>query len=635
MASLPALEELGELVVDAEVLNQIDQVDRSEADAFFRTDLAESLSILPGVSLQRVGARSETMVTVRGFDLRQVPVLIDGIPVYVPYDGYADLGRFLVPNGAEMEVAKGISPVLAGPNALGGLINVHTRRPEERLEDEIRAGAFTGDGWKSGLAAGGREERWYWQFDLSWIEQDAFRLSDDFQPVPTEDGGRRENSWRQDFRASGRIAWTPAGDDEYALGFWIQRGEKGNPPYTGSDPTIRARFWQWPQWDKTTVYFLSRTEIGNDTVLETTAHYDRFENLLQSYDDATYSTQTRPYTFNSYYDDWIAGASAKIENRSWQDLRLAAAVHYERDHHEEWEPATPTYTFEDETLSIGFEAERTLLWDASLTAGISHDWRNIREAVDTNTGAPLGGSKTSSWNPQVIYRQSFGDAIEGHLGYAGKSRFPTIKDRYSYRLGQAISNPDLQPESADHFDIGIRGSHCDGDFNWQLGLFYSRITDAIQRVDNVAFDPSGAGLFQLRNVGKVEHHGLELAINRRWSERIESGIRYAWTEAENRTDSSIFVTGVPEHEVLLYSTISPVEGLRLIPSYTWADSRVVTTTGKRVGHYARLDFRAEIQPSDAWTLGLGVTNLLDRNQQLDEGFPEPGRSYYLDLKYEF
>lgn len=635
LTSIAETTELGELVVEAMKPQMTQKLSNEEARDLQRHNLAEALSILPGISLQRMGARAETMVTVRGFDLRQVPVLIDGIPVYVPYDGYADLGRFSVPEAAEIEVAKGISPVLAGPNTFGGLINVYTRRPTEKLEGDVHAGVFTGDGWEAGLSAGGREEKWYWQFDLAWMEQDHFELSDDFVPRPTEDGGHRNNSWQEDWRASGRIAWTPAPDDEYALGVWIQRGEKGTPPYTGYDPTVRARFWKWPQWDKDTYYLLTRTALNPDTTLETKVHYDRHENTLVAYDDATYSSQDRPSSFTSFYDDWTAGASATIENRSLKNTRIAAAVHYKRDHHEQMDIGAPKFSFEDETASVGIEAEYSFPFGSSVTAGVSHDWREVREAIDTNTGNPIYGGKTSSWNPQIVWKHEFSENLEGHLGYARKSRFPTIKDRYSYRLGQAIPNPNLDAETVDHIDLGLGGTANDGNFEWQAGLFYSRIDDAIQRVDNVAFTPGGAGLFQLQNVGEVEHKGFELALGNKWTDCIETGLRYAWIMVENRTNPAIHVIGTPEHEAALFSKIKLHENFRLIPAFVWADSRDVSSTGKRVGIYASVDVKAEVELPGEVTLGFGVTNLLDRNQQLDEGFPEPGRSLFFDVRHEF
>ncbi|MFT4177374.1 MAG: TonB-dependent receptor [Luteolibacter sp.] len=630
----PAME-LGELVVEGLKPDITHRITSEEIRDFERNTLAESLDLLPGVSMTRVGGRSESMVTVRGFDLRQVPLHIDGIPVYVPYDGYADLGRFLMPDSGEIEVAKGLSPVLAGPNALGGLINVFTRRPTEKLEGSLHAGAFSGDGWKAGLSAGGREEKGYWQLNASWLQQDAFPLSGDFKSHPNENGGRRNNSWREDWHLSGRVAWTPAADDEYALGFWSQRGEKGTPPYAGNDPTVAARFWQWPQWDKDTFYLFTRTSLGPDTKLETKWHYDRFENLLRSFDDATYSTQTRGYAFDSYYDDWIAGTSATLENRSLKNTRLAAAIHYQRDHHEETAPGEPVFTFEDETLSLGVEAEYDFGHGRTLTGGLSHDRRDIREAVDTNTGNSIDASGTASWNPQLVYRQQFDDHLEGHFGIARKSRFPTIKDRYSYRMGQAIPNPDLDPETVTHFDLGLGGKLADSRIEWKAGLFYSRIEDAIQRVDNAAFTSGGSGLFQLQNVGEVEHRGFEFALASKWTDTLSTGMNYAWTTAENRTAPEIHVPNIPEHEILLFAKLNLHERFRLIPSFTWTDSRMVSSNGKSVGTYASVDLKAETKLPGDVTLGFGVTNLLDRDQMLDEGYPEPGRVFFANLRYTF
>ncbi len=47
-------------------------------------NVAQALSVVPGVVLQKSGSRNEEQVKVRGFDSRQVPVYFDGVPIYVP-----------------------------------------------------------------------------------------------------------------------------------------------------------------------------------------------------------------------------------------------------------------------------------------------------------------------------------------------------------------------------------------------------------------------------------------------------------------------------------------------------------------------------------------------------------------------
>ncbi len=80
---------------------------------------------------------------------------------------------------------------------------------------------------------------------------------------------------------------------------------------------------------------------------------------------------------------------------------------------------------------------------------------------------------------------------------ARKTRFATIKDRYSYRMGQAIPNPDLGAEAAVNFDLSYSGKIADK-LSLQASVFNSNINDIIQQVDNVQ-----PGRFQLQNAGKA------------------------------------------------------------------------------------------------------------------------------------
>ena len=107
---------VAERSLDAERIQQLD-----------RNTVGDAVSVLPGVSLAR-NSRNEDMVYLRGFDARQVPVFLDGIPLYVPYDGYVDFGRFTTFDLAEIQVASGSASLLYGPNILGGAINLISRR---------------------------------------------------------------------------------------------------------------------------------------------------------------------------------------------------------------------------------------------------------------------------------------------------------------------------------------------------------------------------------------------------------------------------------------------------------------------------------------------------------------------------
>lgn len=91
----------------------------------------------PGIYVDKKGPRAEQNFYVRGFDSRRVPLFIDGIPVYVPYDGNADYGRFSTFDLSRIDISKSSSSVLYGPNTMGGAINLITKKPNKELEGNL------------------------------------------------------------------------------------------------------------------------------------------------------------------------------------------------------------------------------------------------------------------------------------------------------------------------------------------------------------------------------------------------------------------------------------------------------------------------------------------------------------------
>lgn len=132
------------------------------------TNVAKVAKITPGVSFERIGARSEQNINVRGFDARRVPIYIDGIPVYVPYDGNMDLGRFSTFNLSRIDISKGASAVLYGPNTMGGAINLISRKPTKPLEGTLGYGFQKGRDAKTStnqtyFSLGSKQEQFYAQ----------------------------------------------------------------------------------------------------------------------------------------------------------------------------------------------------------------------------------------------------------------------------------------------------------------------------------------------------------------------------------------------------------------------------------------------------------------------------------------
>ena len=77
---------------EVEVMSTIDNSGNPTADRIYSKEMrefnadtvADTAKLFPGVTLDRIGARNETMIRIRGFDQKQVPIYLDGVPIYVP-----------------------------------------------------------------------------------------------------------------------------------------------------------------------------------------------------------------------------------------------------------------------------------------------------------------------------------------------------------------------------------------------------------------------------------------------------------------------------------------------------------------------------------------------------------------------
>ena len=105
---------------------------------FDRKSLDQAVNIVPGVvsTFDANGRRNESDIFVRGFGRWQVPLMVDGVRIYLPADNRLDFSRFLTADIAEIQIQKGYASVLDGPGAMGGAINLVTRKPTKALEAE-------------------------------------------------------------------------------------------------------------------------------------------------------------------------------------------------------------------------------------------------------------------------------------------------------------------------------------------------------------------------------------------------------------------------------------------------------------------------------------------------------------------
>ena len=623
-------------------------VSHATVEEFNRNTVGAAAALVPGMSVSH-NSRNEDIVYVRGFDVRQVPLFIDGVPTYVPYDGYVDFSRFTTFDLSEIRVAKGAASLLYGPNTLGGAINLVTRKPARTFEGDVRAGFGSGSERMVAANLGGNQGTWYYQLGASYLDADTYPLSKDYRGLPirtsssnaatmvVENGGDRENAYRTDKKVSLKFGITPNATDEFAIGYVKQEGEKGNPPYAGAAPGTLGtsiRYWRWPYWNVESTYAVGNMAIGKDHVVKLRVYDDTYRNSILAYTSASYGAQINNTSFPSRYNDGSRGVSAELASFLFSGHELRMAYHYKEDRHDEWNPNIPDKNFKDVTTSLAVEDAIALAQTWRLRLGVSHDKRETKEAY-TYTKSDTA---KNNWLAELTH--AMGEA-QVYAAVARKSRFPTIKDRYSFRLGSALYNPGLNPETATNAEVGVRAKPWQGAVA-QAAVFHSRIEDAIQTVVVSAAGqcPSGptpnVTCNQMQNVGTARHEGLELSLEQQWGQ-WNAGGNYTYLERVNLTNSAIPLTDTPRHKVFAHLGWKPADAWELQATIDSEDGRTVTYGNgyTRLGGFALLGAKAVWKPRKDTVIELGAANLLDENYELSDGYPLPGRTWFATAKYAF
>lgn len=628
---------LGNVIVTSGVYDQkaaTEHVISSEdLQRFNRDNVGQAVNMLPGVSLREGGPRNEQTVSVRGFDSRQVPVFLDGIPQYVPYDGNVDLARFTTFDLSEIRVAKGAASLLYGPNIMGGAINLVTRKPVKELEGNVRIGVATGSERMVAANVGSNQGLWYLQAGLSYLEADSFKLGHGFsdgKATPTDTRNRRDNAYRTDQKGSFKLGFTPNETDEYALGYTKQEGEKGNPVYAGKNTNESSRYWQWPTWDKESIYFLSTTALDDNNSIKLRAYQDKYENALNMYTDSSYQVRDE----HSPYDDKTYGAAVEWVNTYFDQHEVHVAVHHKDDRHNDG-----LKKYRDVTQSIALEDMITLTDTWRLRVGASHEEREARKVYMYDKGT------TRATNGLLELIHDLNHHVEIFASVAKKTRLPTLKDRYSARMGRALPNPDLKPEVARHAELGVRGTpwaHAYG----EATVFYSGVRDEIQTATTSVFTcgkKENEACDQAQNIGKTRHRGVELSLEQTLGEQWRLGGAYTYLKRDNLSDSSVKLTNTPTHKLFAHASWLPIERLELQVNLDAEKGRTIGYRENKgmpdsyptLSGFAVAGFKSTYTVQNGLSIEAGVRNINNKNYAYSDGYPMPGRTWFAGANYSF
>ncbi len=658
-AATPAagIEEI--LVVGARLPRPVQDV-VGTVDVITRDALLDALALAaedvvrytPGVSVARADNRfGATEFTIRGLSGNRVTTLVDGVPTADQFDigAFANAGQdYLVADAvSRIEILRGPASTLFGSDALGGVVAVVTREPEEYLQGRRVAtsasATYSGADGSRALSGGvaGRSGA------LSAVLHGSVLAAESLDAAGTDDedeADRRRSAamftlvrhlgdgsaWRlkgQAFeeKVESRLAsvlgygrqfantTSLMGDDERRR-FSVQL--EHDFPVTGG----WADHGRW-------ILYGQRNRVRQDTdegrapALEIHRAFDyRFDDAglvvdLESRFDSGrlahrlgWGGTVRRSWVEEYRDgrqvDLATGESSRV---------LLGEVMPVRDF--------PNSRVTEAALYLHDEIE---LGRLTLIPGVRLEWYRLDAQADArfredNPNARVEDVTESALAPKLAAQWQLGERAEVFAQYARGFRAPPFED---VNVGldipmfniRAIANPDLEAETSDGLELGVR--YRSGSWRGTFTLFGADYDDFIESRVNLGPDPdTGVLLFQSRNIERARVYGAEAGLAGPLAENLDLDVAASWTRGEDRE------SGEP------LNTVDPpalVTRLQWQAGARWETSLAVRAAAKQTRTvdaqpepfepegYVVLDLTARYTPRPHVRINLGLFNLTDQ-----------------------
>ncbi len=641
----------------------IDEVTPEDFEAVNAESVADALTYVPGVQVT-YGRKFFPTMTIHGFDQNRILTLIDGVPYYETKYGGMDLNQIGLEGVSRIDVVKGAPSVLYGPNALGGVVNIITKKPTEKptFSGTVEYGiAGQDDAYKASLSHGMRVGNFNYWLSYSHREWDSWDLSDDFEPregmirrgrdrsfVVIEDGGDRNNSDYKTDNFWAKLGVEPFEGTEMYVNFHYITTDKGAPPDLDrvnvfDDFSQFARITAYDDWG----FDLSAEHAFTDRfIMQVKLYYHNHEDDYTSYSDQTY---TNAFAVSTYKDDIVGGMLLGDYNLAdWDTLRFS--FHYKQDSHEQRDlEALPFAESIASTGSVGLENELTWFNDKlSVVAGVSYDWYDITDAEsDPGTDGNIVDLETPDTmdeiNPMVGATYQVDDAIKLFASVARKTRFPTLSQIYSGEDedGRDLPNLNLEAETAINYTIGVSWAFQDL-IRVEVAPFFHDISDYITRDVPPSINPFS----QYKNYEDVEMLGVEVNTEIRPLQDLLLKIGYVYNDASNESSARVTdkIINVPEYTLnfgvqytvprigtrLNWNMLYMGESYRELPT-----PEDPTTDVLKNDCYKLCNIRVS-QPfmSDKLEAFLSVDNLFDEDYEPNTGNPAPGMRMWLGVSFK-
>jgi len=644
---------LGEVVVTAErsvATTSTTVTELSENDIVARGEetAAQALEQLPGVDVQ-TGGKGQSYVSIRGFDQRDLKVLIDGVPAYEAYEGLIDLSMIPTESISKITVTKGASSVLYGANTMGGVVNIITKKGGKEPVSEVTA-SFGNNGARDFLTnLGGSSGNINYWLTYGYRTSDGFRLSDDFNPSDpdvgigtayNEDGEVRDLSDYIKRTINAKVGYDPNEDTSLYLSFDYHNNERGVP-------TESSRYWAFTKWDQWQLNLVGEHAFTDTLKIKARAFYVKHDDTLTdvSWDEDHTTNPKQKWFETSSYDDYSQGAEIQgfLNLGKWADLSIG--LNYLKDDHKQQDYydaiAAAANTTKKYTAQVGFQPEKEYSADTytfavedeimpvdrlSVVLGVSFDRFKPVKTYDQ----PVPGT-ISEFNPQIGATYDINNNSSLHASIGKKTRFPHLKELYGTVVG---GNPDLDPEKALSYELGASHTFTK-QITGSISCFYNDISDLIVSLKDANKNKYYA------NVNKASTKGIETDLSVQIMDGFSGTINYTYMSTKDDSNGGRELEGKPKQRLNLDLRYQAPFGFtaNLQSSYTsgeyWEDNNykwVKLDSFNLINVKITQDVtRFLIKNSE---LFLQVNNFTDHNYYETNG-PEPGRSFMAGLTVRY
>lgn len=439
-------------------------------------------------------------------------VLIDGHPQYAGIFGHpiADAYQSLLAD--KVEVLRGPASVLYGSNAMGGVINIVTRRMHE---DGIKTSLHTGYGsyntLETELTNSIRKGR------FSSVVSGSYNRTD----------GHRENMPFEQYGGYAKLGYELTGN-------WSTYADVNATHFNATYPgPVSAPLLEGDQ---------RITRGVTSFALEN--HYDRTSGALSFFynwgnhwinDGYTPSKGESPQNgrFNSRDD--MMGISLYQNTRFFKGNRITLGVDWFRYGGKAWTKFVKGENAGTQRDLVD-KHENELAGYVDLRQNIGN-WLTFNAGLRVDHHSRVG----TEWIPQTGLAFHLPHGVELKASATKGFRYPILREMYMF----PPQNPDLEPESMWNYELALSQSLLSGRLSYGVNLFYIDGNNLIMTLPN----PNGSGMLN-QNSGSIDNKGVELQASYRISTHWSADANYSFLNMKNP------VLAAPEHKMYVGGAFS-------------------------------------------------------------------------------